>query len=345
MRVACTARPSLDRSASGRALGTAVLVLGLLAGCSSDQSRATVDPAVASPSPSPSPTPTTGPPHADKPTWAPVGVLQTPRDDFVTAVVDDKIWVLGGMTGDRGNRLTSIEVYDPSTQAWTTSATEMPIGLASFEGAVVGDRIFVFGGLDASSRPTDFSAVLDTSTGTWQRLPPLPHARYAHTVTLHEGRIHVVGGESVARAVPEVDVFDTASMTWSSGTPMPLARGSHDTVSTPEGLYVLGGWLDGGPSRLVQVYEPGTGTWTDGPAMPEPMSRGGAAVLDGHVWVSFHEFAAVLEVGSGEWEPVNHPPLSRHGHGFVTLDSAVYAIGGCQESPLRDVRTVDVMVP
>lgn len=330
-------------SRPGRVAVTAVLALTVLGGCSSDPPRVTAGPPAASGSPAT--TPAAGTPHAGMPTWAPAGALQTPRDDFVTAVVDGEIWVLGGMTGDRGNRLTSIEVYDPSTQVWTTSDVEMPVGLASFEGAAVGDRIFVFGGLDASSRPTDFSAVLDTSTGTWRRLSPLPHARYAHTVTLHEGRIHVIGGESVAGAVPEVDVFDTASMTWSSGTPMPLARGSHDTVSTPAALYVLGGWLDGGPSRLVQVYEPSTGTWTDGPALPQPVSRGGAAVLDGVMWVSFHEFAAALDLDTGDWAPANHPPLSRHGHGFVALHGAVYAIGGCRESPLRDVRTVDVMAP
>lgn len=282
---------------------------------------------------------------AHLPTWEPVGGLQTPRDDFATAVVDGRIWVLGGMTGDRGNRLTSIEVYDPDTRTWNTSDIEVPAGLASFEGVAVGGRIFVFGGLDETSRPTDFAAVLDTSTGAWQRLPDLPHRRYAHTVTLHDGRIYVIGGESVAGPVPQVDVFDVRSTSWSLGTPMPRARGSHDTVSTADGLYVLGGWWDGGPSDVVQVYRPVTGTWTETSALPEPMSRGGAAVLDGHVWVSFHEFAAALDLRTGDWVPANPPPLSRHGHGAVALAGALYAIGGCQESPLRDVRTVDVMVP
>lgn len=298
----------------------------------------------------PAPTPTSSADSADAalahlPTWQPLNGLQTPRDDFVTAVVDGRIWVLGGMTGDRGNRLTSIEVYDPDTDAWTTSDIELPVGLASFEGAAVGDRIFVFGGLDETSRPTDFAAVLDTATGTWQRLPGLPHSRYAHTVTLHGGRIYVVGGESVAGPVPQVDVFDVTTSTWSQGAPMPRARGSHDTVSTGDGLYVLGGWWDGGPSDLVQLYRPATRRWTAGTALPEPMSRGGAAVLDGRVWVSFHEFAAALDLRTDEWTPAHPPPLSRHGHGFIALQGALYAIGGCQEWPLRDVRTVDVLVP
>lgn len=318
--------------------------LGLLGGCT-DAAPTT------SAADGPATTQGTEPPHepgsdvADVPTWAPVDGLQVPRDDFVTAVVDGDIWVLGGMTGDRGNRLTSIEVYDQDSDVWTTSDVEVPIGLASFEGAAVGDRIFVFGGLDETSRPTDFAAVLDTSTGTWQELPALPHERYAHTVTLHDGRIHVIGGESAAGAVSEVDVFDVGSGSWSSGTPMRRARGSHDTVSTGEGLYVLGGWWQGAPSSMVQLYDPAAGTWREAPALPEPISRGGVAALDGRLWVSFHEFGAAFDLRTGEWTPTDHPPLSRHGHGFVALDGALYAIGGCQESPLRDVRTVDVMVP
>lgn len=323
-----------------RRLVAAVATLWLLAGCTSSDTSGASRPSATPESPVAAP----GPPHPDMPAWEPAGSLRTPRDDFVTAVVDGEIWVLGGMTGDRGTRLTSIEVYDPGTQVWTASEVEMPRGLASMEGVAVGDRIYVFGGLDARSRPTDFSAVLDTATGTWRRLPALPHARYAHTVTLHDGRIHVIGGESVAGVVPQVDVFDVGSQRWSQGTPMPSARGSHDTVSTPDGLYVLGGWIDGGPSDLVQVYDPETGTWTQGPALPEPVSRAGAALLDGRLWVSFHEFGAALDLATGEWEGANHPPLSRHGHGFVPLDGAVYAIGGCQETPLRDVRAVDVMV-
>lgn len=286
-----------------------------------------------------------GPDVPDTSTWAPVDGLEIPRDDFVTAVVDGEIWVLGGMTGDRGNRLTSVEVYDPDSGTWSTSDIEVPVGLASFEGVAVGGRIFVFGGLDESSRPTDFAAALDTSTGTWQQLPALPHARYAHTVTLHDGRIHVIGGESVAGPVREVDVFDPGSTSWSSGSPMPRARGSHDTVSTPDGLYVLGGWWQGAPSRLVQLYDPASGSWRTAQALPEPVSRAGAALLDGRLWVSFHEFAAVFDLSTGEWTPAHHPPLSRHGHGFIALEGALYAIGGCQEWPLRDVRTVDVLVP
>lgn len=328
---------------AGAALAAVVALV--LAGCAGDRSgdsggSAGPDGAEAEATPSAASRPFEG-----QPGWEPVAGLAVPRDDFVSAVVDGEIWVMGGMTGDRGNRLDSIEVYDPEADTWTTSEITMPRGLASFEGAAIGDDIYVFGGLDADTKPTAFSAVLETDTGRWRDLPPLPTARYAHTVTEHEGRIYVVGGESVAGVVPTVDVFDPRTGRWSQGEDMPDARGSHDAVSTPQGLYVLGGWLDGGPTELVQRYDPTAGVWSTETPMPEPVSRAGATLLDGRVWVAFHEFAATLDLGTGEWTRANHPPLSRHGLGFVPLGDRIYAIAGCQEWPLRDVRTVDVLEP
>ena len=277
------------------------------------------------------------------PAWQPHSTLHVPRDDFGTAVVDGRIWILGGMTGDRGNRLESIEVYDPDTGRWRLRDETLPESLASFEAAAVDEEIFVFGGFDRSSRPSDAAAVLDTSTGTWRQLPPLPHPRYAHTVTLHDGLVYVIGGEGVDGTESAVDVFDPDSGTWSTGTPMPKPRGSHDTVSWGKQLVVLGGWLGSAPTDLVQTYDPATGRWTSGPALPEPVSRGGAAVLDGRLWVSFHRFSAVLDARDGAWSPANPLTVSRHGLGYVALDGNIYGIGGCTESPLRDVRTVDVL--
>lgn len=281
---------------------------------------------------------------AGLPDWQERAGLHVPRDDFASAAVGSKIWVLGGMTGDRGTRLRSIEVYDTAADRWHVSRLTMPVGVASFEGTSIGDRIYVFGGLDHNSRPTRFSAVLDTSTGKWRRLPPLPAARYAHTVTLHDGRIYVIGGESSAGPVMEVDVFDPRTERWSTGTPMPRARGSHDAVSVGDLIYVLGGWLDGGPSKLVQTYDPATGRWGTAAPLPEPVSRAGVAALDGRIWVSFHQFSAVMDVAKGTWSPANPMPKSRHGLGYLPVGGSIYAVGGCAEYPLRDLRNVDELV-
>ena len=73
------------------------------------------------------------------------------------------------------------------------------------------------------------------------------------------------------------------------------------------------------------------------------MSRAGATYLDGRVWISWHESAYVLDLGSEKWEPAAPLTVSRHGLGYVAHDGSIYGIGGCTPTPLRDVRYVDVL--
>lgn len=275
-----------------------------------------------------------------------LNTLETPRDDFGTSVVGDEIWVMGGMTGERGTRLTSIEVLDTRTGEWRTEDTQMPRGLASFETVAIGSDIYLVGGFDAEFRATDFAGVLDTRTGRWRALPPLPHARYAHTVTLYDGRIHVVGGRDADGAVEQVDVLDPATDTWSTAAaPMPGARDSHRTLATEDGLLVLGGFTGEGATDRVDLFDPATGERSEVPPLPRPISRGGAAVADGRAWVSWHEATYVLDLAdpAAGWAEGNPLTLSRHGLGYVPVGGWLYAIAGCSENPLRDVRTVDRM--
>lgn len=285
-----------------------------------------------------------GPPTRsdDHPEWKPLEGLHVPRDDFGTAVIGRDVWALGGMTGERGTRLTSIEVLDTRTGAWRTSGIEMPVGVASFESVAVGPRVYAFGGFDADSRSTAFSAVLDTRTRRWRTLPDLPHPRYAHTVTAYDGRFYVLGGRDDDGVVVAVDVFDPRTESWTTArSPMASARDSHDTVATSDGLMVIGGWRDYEPTDLVDLYDPATDTWTRGPNVPEPVSRAGVVMAEGAVWVSYHELSFVLDLATGTWEEANALPLARHGLGYVHVGDAIYAIGGCALDPLRDVRDVD----
>jgi Kelch motif len=335
-----------------RALVAACVLTLAVAGCASDEEPTPLPgPTVTEPS---EPAETSAASDSDGvtttsdvyPTWSAIDGLETPRDDFGAAIVGDDIWTMGGMTGERGNRLLSIEVLDTTTGTWSTSDVQMPVGVASFEVVAIGPRIFAFGGFDATSQAMDFAAVLDTRTGEWRDLPPLPHARYAHTVTSLGGRIYVIGGRDVAGEVAQVDVFDPRAERWTAGTPMPgpRVRDSHKTVAIPQGLVVAGGQRDFEDSTQVDLFDPRTGEWSTLPDLPEPMSRAGLAYADDKLWISLHESAYVMDARNLEtWEPGNALTLSRHGMGFVVHDGYIYSIGGCALNPLRDVRTVDRM--
>lgn len=328
-------------------VAVAVALLGASVGCRSGAGQQGVSASSAQPPAVPSPSPPassqqTVPPVPHRPIWRELADIGTPRDDFADAVVGDRIWVMGGMTGERGNRLTTTEIYDTSTDRWRYGPA-VPEALASFEGVSVGPRIYVFGGFDRDSQRSDYAAMLDTRTGRWQELPPLPHERYAHTVTALGDKIYVLGGDGVEGPVRQIDVFDTRTDSWSDGGTMARARGSHDAVAVGDDIYVLGGWLRDAPTDLVQVFDPQRRSWREVTPMPEPMSRGGAAVVDRSIYVSYHEFSAVYDVPAGTWSPANPMTLSRHGMGYLPVGDKIYGIAGCSESPLADVDIVDVL--
>ncbi len=337
------------RASRGRRLAAVSCSLALAVGCANGDGGFTPEPTATLPEPSRAVAPLdsdgiTTRSH-DYPTWVAIEGLETPRDDFGTAIIGTDIWVLGGMTGARGNRLLSIEILDTTTGSWTTSDVEMPVGLASFEVTADGSLIYAFGGFDSESRATDFSAVLDTSTGRWRYLPSLPHPRYAHTVTSFKGVVYVIGGRDLDGEVSEVDVFDPGDERWTTlDRPMPRPRDSHRTASTPNGLVIAGGQRDFRDSSLVDVFDPRTGRWTHLPDLPEPMSRAGLVYAQGKLWISLHESTYVADASKpATWEEANALTLSRHGMGFVVVEGFIYSIGGCALNPLRDVRTVDRM--
>jgi N-acetylneuraminic acid mutarotase len=57
----------------------------------------------------------------EKNAWEAVAPMSTARDASAAAVVDGKLYVMGGY--DRQNRLSSVEQYDPVKDEWVAMAS------------------------------------------------------------------------------------------------------------------------------------------------------------------------------------------------------------------------------
>ena len=196
-------------------------------------------------------------------TWsAPVTMgTFTPRAFLTSAVVNDKIYVFGGM--DSVNSAANIfadnilEVFDPSTNAWST-----PITTGVFtprEGptsAVLDGKIYVIAGLLEADWQSNIVEVYDPSDSTWSTpttfgiLTP----RCFGTSDVVDGKIYVIGGGGFHGETIPIDMFDTSTNNWS----IPATTGTYTqrallTSAVVDGsIYTIGGV---GDSAILNTNE------------------------------------------------------------------------------------------
>jgi hypothetical protein len=83
--------------------------------------------------------------------------------------------------------LAVTEIYDPVADRWTTGAP-MPTKRSGIATAVLGGKIFVFGGEAPSGTFREVEAY-DPKTGIWTSRAPGPNPRHGLGAAVSEGRI------------------------------------------------------------------------------------------------------------------------------------------------------------
>ncbi|GJL63474.1 MAG: hypothetical protein NPIRA04_21280 [Nitrospirales bacterium] len=143
--------------------------------------------------------------------WSSLKPLPTARGALTAAVVDSKIYVIGGVTlpdnadfaGLTFNRatkqLTVNEVYDTETNTWTQAAP-IPTQRNHMGAATIDGKVYVIGGRIGSgfvlmSTNIGVNEVYDPATDTWEPRAMLPTPRSGVGVVALKGKIHVLGGE------------------------------------------------------------------------------------------------------------------------------------------------------
>lgn len=90
--------------------------------------------------------------------------------------------------------------------------------------------------------------IYDTKNTTWERLPLLPEARYAATMQLWNGRLHLVGGSKEDRYTPSTDHWSIAvdggkatETHWRKEPAIPLGGCHRGSAIIDNAFYVFGG--------------------------------------------------------------------------------------------------------
>ncbi|MFC1529303.1 Kelch repeat-containing protein, partial [Gemmatimonadota bacterium] len=158
--------------------------------------------------------------------WTDFAGIPTPRRGVVSAVIDGRMYVAGGETGNQSTFYSTLEVYDPETDTWATMAP-IPKAIAYAAGDVVWGKFVVAGGFDG----TDFNSdvyVYDPATDSWSTESTIPNLRWKSTATTIDNKLYFASGFH-GGYVQALDIYDLRgeyTITLSGGDVLPPAETS-----------------------------------------------------------------------------------------------------------------------
>lgn len=282
------------------------------------------------------------------PQWRSLPDAPTPRLMMAWAVLNNKIWIMGGL--QNGVALQTVESFDPRTGAWETGPS-LPIPLHHAAAAAYRGEVVVLGG--ASDNIADGSnKVFALRGGNWVELPSLTHARAAPAAAVAGGKLVVVGGQNAKQVVPQTEVFDGSS--WKDAADMPTPREHLAAASDGTYLYAIGGrFLSSDKNSAAnERFDPASGTWTKLVGMPTPRGSYGATYIDDRIVVAGGEEPTMVlnvvesyDITDKKWSTLPPMPTARHAEVVATVGNTVYCIGGANrpthEGPIATVEALD----
>jgi len=267
--------------------------------------------------------------------WVRKADMPTPRFGHSTAVVDGKIYVIGGW--HRG-LVPHIDVYDPKTETWAKKA-EMPTPRSDLSTSVVDGKIYAIGG--GVPKPGGFVdvatvEVYDPKTDTWAKKKEMPTPRLGLSTSVVDGKIYAIGGQVTGI----VEIYDPEQDQWFEPDPMPIPRGWFSTSAVGGKIYAIGGGRFGLPT--VEVYHPQKKRWTPAKAMPTGRTVLSTSVVDGKIYAiggtavmgDFRMAFATVEVydpARDQWTQIEEMPTARYNFATSAMNGIIYAFGGVVE--------------
>ncbi len=236
------------------------------------------------------------------------------------AVLDNRLYAIGGNSYDARRASPMVTLLDPDTHTWDAhSCAPMENPRRRFACVTVGDHIYAIGGHIISGDPVqaedDGRSVerYDPGTNRWEARASMIRSRSGMACAVLHGDIYATGGLSFEEGVDEpgrdnsvsVERYDTGCNRWEPVPNMPVGRHYHAAATLGDRLYVIGGRSD----------------------------------LD-----DYNASVDRFDPTRNQWEPVAPLAVARFNLAAVTAGNYIYAIGGFMRIP-SEMKEVEVYDP
>lgn len=206
-------------------------------------------------------------------TWTTTGSLAAARNfHTATLLLNGRLLVTGGAPdGAQYTSLSSAEVYDPATGAWTATASMTSPRQAQTATLLTDGRVLVAGGF-AVGYFISSAEIYNPAAGTWTPTGSLGSARGIHTATLlPDGTVLAAGGNYNSISAPTIvalssaELYEPATGTWTASGSLNAARSTHTATLLPSGqVLVAAGYYVNNNVQLssAELYDSAAGPIT-----------------------------------------------------------------------------------
>ncbi|KAM3914191.1 LOW QUALITY PROTEIN: actin-binding protein IPP [Leptodactylus fuscus] len=207
--------------------------------------------------------------------WSTVSSLHQARSGMSVAVLEGKIYVVGG---EKDSMIFDcVECYDPVSKQWTAipsmNQPRCGLGVCSCHGA-----IYAMGGWVGAEIGNGIERY-SPEDNAWQIVGQMSVPRYNFSCCERQGLIYVVGGIShEGIELSSAEVFDPIAKRWTSLPSMGTRRAYLGVASLNDCLYAVGGWNDRQDAlNTVERFSFEEEQWVEVAAMRIP--RAGVSVI------------------------------------------------------------------
>lgn len=219
-------------------------------------------------------------------TWSTGAPMPVAVSEAMSAVVNGKIYVIGGKTGLASN---VVQEYDPVANTWTLK-TNMPDSRYAAAAIAYNNLIYIAGGTGTG---TELGSLLiyDPAANSWTAGSQMSEARHGQSGAEVNGQLLVYGGynitssSSVGGYLGTLEIYNPVQDTWTT-----KASGMERTevgVAVDNSLmYAFGG--NNALNRSLDssaMYDSATDSWTSKTAMPVAIDFARAATVNSKIYV------------------------------------------------------------
>lgn len=240
--------------------------------------------------------------------------------------------------------------YRTQSDTWEPRSSK-PTPVSEVQAVLIGEKIYVPGGLLKNGQASDILEVYDPRDDRWETKASLPVPLSAYALASFEGQLYLFGGKNGSTYHKDVYVYDPVADEWSEHTAMSVPRAYASAVVGQGKIFVLGGYDGKQALALNEAYFPSRDesdepAWETLAPLPQERYAMGAAHLAGSIYLvgglgkdgqPASPGGLIYIVLSDQWASLTTTTLPGDSHSAVMASGYyLYMLGGETSGRLSD---------